>query len=142
MQDFTPLEALIGGALVGFASFLVLFFQARVAGISGILGSLFVPAKGDFGWRVAFLVGMVATGVLVSHLRPALFGEPEGSSPSLVAAGLLVGLGTRLANGCTSGHGVCGLSRLSRRSLIATVTFMGTAALTVFVHKLLAGGVG
>lgn len=139
MDMFTPLESAFGGVLVGLASFLVLFFQGRVAGISGIAGSLFAPEKGDIGWRIAFISGMVATGAALSLAQPELFGEPTTSRVTLVIAGVLVGLGTRLANGCTSGHGVCGLSRLSRRSIVATATFMGTAALTVFLRSALLG---
>lgn len=140
MEHFTPIQSALGGALVGLSTFLVLFFQARVAGVSGIAGTLFAPRKGDIGWRVAFITGMVAMGTVVSLLRPELFGQPVVSKATLVVAGLLVGLGTRLANGCTSGHGVCGISRLSRRSIIATATFMGTAALTVLVTNLVKGG--
>jgi uncharacterized membrane protein YedE/YeeE len=139
MENFTPLQSAIGGAMVGLSTFLVLFFQARVAGISGIAGSLFAPERGDIGWRVAFIVGMVATGAVLGVLWPALFGEPTTSRGTLVVAGLLVGIGTRLGNGCTSGHGVCGLSRLSRRSMVATALFMGTAALTVLFSRLLKG---
>lgn len=140
MENFTPIESLIGGALIGLATFLVLFFQARVAGISGIAGSLFQPSKGDIGWRVAFIGGMVGAGVIIARVAPELFGESVVSLPAVIVAGLLVGAGTRLANGCTSGHGVCGLSRLSRRSMIATGTFMGFGALTVTVVDLLKGG--
>lgn len=140
MQNFTPIESTLGGALIGLATFLVLFFQGRVAGISGIAGSLFAPEKGDIGWRVAFIVGMVAIGFAASGFQPDLFSQPQRSRGLLILAGLLVGVGTRMANGCTSGHGVCGLSRLSRRSLVATALFMGTAAFTVFVSNLLDGG--
>lgn len=136
MENFTPIEATIGGALIGLATFMVLVFQARVAGISGILGSLLAPQRGDIGWRVAFVVGMVATGTALSQVRPEWFTAPNVSLPVLVAAGFLVGVGTRMANGCTSGHGVCGLSRLSRRSLVATLTFMGVAAVTVLAARL------
>lgn len=135
------LEAVLGGALIGLSTFLVLFFQARVAGISGIAGSLFNPQRGDIGWRVAFIVGMVLSGSAIAALRPEYFGEPVRSLPMLLLAGLLVGVGTRVANGCTSGHGVCGLSRLSRRSLVATLTFMGVGALAVLMSHALKGGV-
>lgn len=136
MEHFTPIESTLGGALIGLATFMVLVFQARVAGISGIVGSLLTPQRGDIGWRVAFVVGMVATGMALSQVRPDWFPAPEASLPMLIGAGFLVGLGTRLANGCTSGHGVCGLSRLSRRSLWATGTFMGVAGLTVLIVRL------
>jgi len=140
MEHFTPVESAFGGVLIGLATFMVLVFQARVAGISGIMGSILTPQKGDIGWRVAFIAGMVGAGSALALLRPDLFGQSVVSRPILIAAGLLVGVGTRLANGCTSGHGVCGLSRLSRRSMAATATFMGFGALTVLVsHKLLGG---
>jgi uncharacterized membrane protein YedE/YeeE len=141
MELSTFVQAAVGGALVGLSSFMVLFFQGRVAGISGIVGTLFAPTKGDVGWRVAFVLGMVLTGFALSLLYPALFAPSHRPTPVLVAAGLLVGVGTRFANGCTSGHGVCGLSRLSRRSMAATLTFMLTAALTVFAQRLIAGSV-
>jgi uncharacterized membrane protein YedE/YeeE len=141
MELSTSVQAAIGGALVGLASFMVLFFQGRVAGISGIVGTLFAPAKGDIGWRVAFVLGMALTGSALSLLNPALFAPSRHPKLVLVAAGLLVGVGTRFANGCTSGHGVCGLSRLSRRSMAATLTFMLTAALTVFAQRLITGSV-
>jgi uncharacterized membrane protein YedE/YeeE len=139
MNSFTPIQSLLGGALVGLSSFMVLFFQARVAGVSGILGSLFAPARGDVGWRVAFVVGMALTGAVLARVQPEFFEHPVRSPWLLVVAGALVGFGTRLANGCTSGHAVCGLSRLSRRSIVATGTFMGTAALTVLVMQRIGG---
>jgi hypothetical protein len=139
---FTPLASLLGGILIGLASAGVLWFHGRVAGVSGICGSLFRPTPGDTAWRAAFVFGLVATGAIGASGFPASFavaGVP--STPWLVAAGLLVGFGTRLGNGCTSGHGVCGVSRLSPRSLAATMTFMLTAAVTVFVARhLLRGG--
>lgn len=139
MEAFIPVQSLLGGVLVGLATFMVLFFQARVAGISGILGSLFAPERGDIGWRLSFLVGMVATGAVLSALHPEWFSQSQSSPGVLVVAGLMVGLGTRLANGCTSGHGVCGIARLSARSLAATGVFMLTAVATTYlVRQLLA----
>lgn len=140
MHNFTPLESTIGGALIGLSSFMVLFFQARVAGVSGIVGSLFSPTKGDVGWRLAFVTGMVGMGAALGAAWPSLFGDAQRARPELAVAGLLVGLGTRLANGCTSGHGVCGLSRLSSRSIVATFVFMGTAASAVLVRGVITGG--
>lgn len=140
MEHFTPIASALGGALIGLSTFLVLFFQARIAGISGIAGSLFQPKKGDIGWRVAFMLGMVGAGTLLSTIQPQLFGVATVPPFALVVAGFAVGLGTRMANGCTSGHGVCGLSRLSRRSMIATGVFMGTGALTVFIVNVFQGG--
>ena len=138
---FTPLPSLLGGVLIGLASATVLLFQGRVAGVGGICGSLLRPAPGDTAWRCAFVTGLIATGLAGAPTFPGSFavvGTP--SLPWLVAAGLLVGFGTRLGNGCTSGHGVCGISRWSKRSLAATATFMATAALTVFVLRHLLGG--
>jgi uncharacterized membrane protein YedE/YeeE len=134
-------SALCGGALIGLAASSLLLFNGRVAGVSGIAGGLVGGADGR-PWRLAFVVGMVAGGLLLKLLAPAVFGgEGLARSPALlVGAGLLVGYGTRLANGCTSGHGVCGLSRGSVRSLAATLTFMATGAGTVFVLRHVVGG--
>lgn len=141
--EFTPLASLLGGALIGLSSAGVLLFQGRVAGVSGICSSLLRPTPGDTAWRVAFVLGLLAVGLVGAPVFPTSFavaGTP--SLPWLVAAGLLVGFGTRLGNGCTSGHGVCGVSRLSKRSIIATATFMATAGATVFITRHLLGGAG
>jgi len=140
---FTPGSGLLGGALIGLASAALLLANGRIAGISGILGRSFFPQAGDLGWRVAFLLGLPLGFALVTLLR----GEPQPfaitSSPALlIAAGLLVGVGTQVVNGCTSGHGVCGLARRSRRSVVATLTFMATAAVTVFIARHVVGGAG
>jgi len=135
-------SALAGGALIGLAATFLLLFNGRVAGVSGIAGGLVGGADGR-SWRLAFVLGMVAGGLLLKALAPGVFGDaaaPARSPLLLAGAGLLVGYGTRLANGCTSGHGVCGLSRGSVRSLAATLTFMATGAGTVFVLRHLAGG--
>jgi uncharacterized membrane protein YedE/YeeE len=121
-------RGLAGGALIGFASALVLAFHGRIAGISGILGRALESAR---GFRVGFLVGLIATGVVAAAVAPAAFGAGVRGLPMLAVAGLLVGIGTTLGNGCTSGHGVCGLARLSSRSIAAVATFMITAAITV-----------
>ena len=140
MTEFTPWTSLLGGILVGLASAGVLFTQGRVAGVSGICGALLPPKGGDWGWRVAFVVGMLGTGALLSPRYPDAFSTAGLPSAGwLVLAGLLVGFGTRLGNGCTSGHGVCGVGRLSRRSIVATATFMLTAGITVFVMRHLLG---
>lgn len=132
----TWLVALLGGTMIGAASALLLLTHGRIAGISGVVGSLIPPASPDRGWRVAFLAGVLGSGVVAAWLVPSAIGHAV-RSPALVAvAGLLVGIGTRLGNGCTSGHGVCGLSRLSFRSLVAVMTFMFTGAATAW----LAGG--
>lgn len=130
------LAPLAGGLLIGGASLLLLATCRRVAGISGIVDGLLPPARGDFGWRLAFLAGLGLGGLLLTGQLPH---ELTASRPVILLAGLLVGLGSRLGSGCTSGHGVCGLGRRSPRSLAAVLTFMATAFLTVFVtHHLLA----
>lgn len=141
METFTPISALVGGVLIGLASGAVLVFQRRIAGISGICGALLSPVRGDVAWRVAFTVALVATGLVLARVVPAQLDLSALPSLGLVAvAGVLVGFGTRLGNGCTSGHGVCGIARLSRRSIVATLTFMATAAATVFVMRHVLGG--
>jgi uncharacterized membrane protein YedE/YeeE len=123
--DFTPVPALVGGALIGLSASLLLASHGRVAGISGIWGGLLQRPPGDFEWRLLFVGGLVVGAVLVALLAPGAIQAPLDRPLLLVAAaGLLVGVGTRLGNGCTSGHGVCGLSRLSPRSAVAVVTFM------------------
>jgi len=141
VAHFTPLSALAGGALIGLAAALLWILNGRVAGIAGIAGQLLRPAPGDAAWRVAFVVGLVGGGTLVAALHPSSFGLPPGGHGMLLVGGLCVGFGTRLGNGCTSGHGVCGLSRFSGRSLAATITFMATGAAAAFlVRRLLGGG--
>ena len=136
------LLSLIGGGLIGGAAALLLATQGRIAGISGIAGGLLAGApSSDRGWRVAFLGAMLGVGALLALLWPSSIGVPEARSlPTLVVAGLLVGFGTRMGNGCTSGHGVCGLSRFSPRSAAATGTFMGAAFVTVALVHFLFGG--
>jgi uncharacterized protein len=123
-QHFTPALSAAGGALIGLAAAVLIIFNGRVAGISGIAGGLFTPARADVAWRIMFLLGLVIAPIVYG----AMFGLPaiqiESSIPTLIVAGLLVGVGTRYGAGCTSGHGVCGLSRFSFRSLAATLTFM------------------
>lgn len=128
----TALIPLLGGALIGLSAVAVMLFLGRIAGISGILAGVIAPTAGDFDWRALFTAGLVAGGALVFALEPAAFTVAiDRSTPAIVAAGLLVGFGTRLGSGCTSGHGVCGLSRLSPRSLAATLAFMAVGMLTV-----------
>lgn len=119
--DFTPLASLAGGALIGFSASLMLLVEGRIAGISGIVGGLLNPKPGDMDWRLAFVGGLVLAGLVGQSWVTA---APMGAPWRLIVAGLLVGVGTRLGNGCTSGHGVCGLSRLSPRSLASVLTFM------------------
>jgi len=143
MDVTTAVTSLGGGALVGLASAGVLIAQGRVAGVSGICGSLLRPVPGDMAWRVGFVAGLLGVGALAARLSPAAVDvSASPAMPWVVVAGLLVGFGTRLGNGCTSGHGVCGLSRLSRRSMAATATFMATAAAVVFVVRHVLGGGG
>jgi uncharacterized membrane protein YedE/YeeE len=136
--NFTPWASLAGGVLLGVASAVFILLNGRVLGISGILGGLLPPRAGDAGWRVAFLLGMLAAPLVFGLLAPAGFVQApriDAGLGAIVAAGLLVGLGTRYGSGCTSGHGVCGLSRLSPRSLVATLAFMGAGFAMVFVIR-------
>jgi uncharacterized protein len=125
------LASLFGGILIGVSASLLLLAQGRIAGVSGVMGGLLKRRPGDLAWRLLFLAGLAAGGLLVAP-RASL---PHAPAPLMVAAGLLVGFGTRLGGGCTSGHGVCGIGHLSRRSIIATFTFMASGALTVFVVR-------
>jgi uncharacterized membrane protein YedE/YeeE len=140
MTNFTPIASLFGGALIGASATAMLVLDGKVAGISGILGGLVRPKQGDVAWRALFALGLLAGGVAMSVLRPSSFGAAPRSLFVLAIAGLVVGVGTALSNGCTSGHGVCGISRFSRRSMVATITFMATGAATVFVVRHLFGG--
>jgi hypothetical protein len=139
--EFTPLSALAGGALIGLATALLLLANGRIAGISGILGGAAGPADANTGWRLAFIAGLLLGALGVTRLAPAT-GEValQASIPILIVGGLLVGIGTRLGNGCTSGHGVCGLARGSRRSIVATAVFFAVALLTVFIVRHVVGG--
>jgi uncharacterized protein len=132
---FTPALSFAGGLLIGSAAVLFLYLNGRIAGISGILGGLVAPVRGDLAWRLAFLGGMAAAPLLYSLAAPLPLPQIDASYPTLAAAGLLVGLGTRYGAGCTSGHGICGLSRLSPRSLVATGAFMLAGFATVFVVR-------
>ncbi len=135
---FTPWASLGGGLLLGLASALFILLNGRILGISGILGGLIVPRAGDVGWRLSFLLGMGAAPMLFFALAPAEWVQApriDAGYLVLAAAGLLVGFGTRYGSGCTSGHGVCGLSRLSPRSLVATGTFMAAGFAVVFVVR-------
>ncbi len=127
--------AIVGGLLIGLGAATLLVFNGRIAGVSGVFGRLFTAAEKS--WRIAFLAGLVLTGLVVARVAPHLFGSPTSGAPllQLAAAGLLVGVGTQLANGCTSGHGVCGIGRGSLRSIVATVSFMASGALVVAVLR-------
>lgn len=137
---FTPWSALAGGALIGASASLLLLRTGRIAGISGIVGGLLAPLRGETAWRAWFVGGLLAGGVALRVLRPASFGPGVVPLPLVIVAGLLVGFGTRLGNGCTSGHGVCGLSRRSGRSLAATLTFMATGVATACLVQHVLGG--
>lgn len=133
--DFTPWTALGGGLLIGLAAALFVLFNGRVAGISGIIGGLLRPATGERGWRIAFLLGLVAAPLVYTLAAPLPAMRIDAGTGTLIAAGLLVGIGTRYGAGCTSGHGVCGLARGSVRSLAATLAFMGAGFATVFIVR-------
>jgi uncharacterized membrane protein YedE/YeeE len=132
---FTPWTSLAGGLLIGLAASAFVLLNGRIAGISGILGGLLRPARGDIAWRVAFLAGLVGAPLAYGLFAALPEARIEAGDTALVAAGLLVGLGTRYGSGCTSGHGVCGLSRLSPRSLVATLSFMLAGFVTVYVVR-------
>lgn len=132
---FTPWSSLVGGALIGVAAAMLVLLNGRIAGISGIIGGLLKPAKGDVVWRAAFVLGLVAapSAYVLFSVLPIM--QIDAGFGALATAGLLVGVGTRYAGGCTSGHGVCGLSRMSPRSLVATAAFMSFGFVTVFVIR-------
>ena len=138
-NNFTPWTALAGGALIGIAAALFILINGRIAGITGIIGGLFRPVMHDAGWRIAFTAGLIIAPViwLLFAALPEI--KIDASYGLLAFAGVIVGFGARLGSGCTSGHGVCGISRLSPRSIIATMTFMGAGFLTVFVMRHLLG---
>lgn len=139
-NHFTPFSALAGGLLIGLAAALLLSFNGRIAGISGIMGGLLArPRAGEFGWRAAFVLGLLLAPALYRLFADLPEGRIDAGWATLVAAGLMVGYGSRLGSGCTSGHGVCGLSRLSPRSLVATLTFMAAGFVTVFVARHMLG---
>jgi uncharacterized membrane protein YedE/YeeE len=132
---FTPWQSLAGGVAIGLAAAMLILLNGRVAGISGILGGLLHPVRGDIGWRVAFIAGLLVAPAVYALFAALPAPSIDAGFPLLVAAGLLVGAGTRYGAGCTSGHGVCGLSRLSPRSLAATLAFMGAGIATVYVVR-------
>jgi len=133
----TPWGSLGGGLLLGAASALFILINGRILGISGILGGLLAPRSGDVAWRFAFLLGMAVAPLVAASLFPAAIAVPriDAGYLTIAGAGLLVGFGTRFGSGCTSGHGVCGLSRLSPRSLVSTLTFMGAGFLMVYAIR-------
>ena len=138
--NFTPWSSLAGGILIGLATAMFLLLNGRIAGISGILGGLLQPIKkGDIGWRVAFITGLIFSPIAFNVAAPLPEVQIDAGAASLIIAGLLVGIGTRYGSGCTSGHGVCGLSRLSPRSIVATALFILAGFVTVFITRHLIG---
>lgn len=136
---FTPWSALAGGALIGIAAALFVLLNGRIAGISGIIGGLLTPKKDDILWRILFVAGMVLAPALWMLSGPLPPMQIDAGYPMLIIAGLIVGISTRYGSGCTSGHGVCGISRLSPRSIVATLAFMSTGFVTVYVLRHLIG---
>ncbi len=134
-NHFTPWASLSGGILLGLASALFILVNGRILGISGVLGGLLLPKDGDSAWRLSFLLGMLAAPLLYTLAVGPVEARIDAGWATVVVAGLLVGAGTRYGSGCTSGHGVCGLSRLSPRSLVATLSFMGAGFVTVYVAR-------
>lgn len=132
---FTPWTSLAGGVLIGAAAAMLWLLNGKIAGISGVLGGLLRPRTGDIGWRVTFIAGLMAAPLLYRLAAPLPVVQVDAGTGLLVVAGLLVGLGTRYGSGCTSGHGVCGLSRLSPRSLVATAAFMAAGFAVVFIIR-------
>lgn len=132
---FTPGSALAGGALIGLAAALLWLLNGRIAGISGVLGGLLKPAKGDIAWRIAFVLGIMAAPLVYTLIATPVTPQIDADFAALIVAGLLVGAGTRYGSGCTSGHGVCGVSRLSPRSLVATACFMAAGFVTVWLIR-------
>ena len=139
LNAFTPWSALAVGVLIGVAAAMFVLLNGRIAGISGVLGGLLRPSRGDIAWRAAFVLGIVAAPWVYSIVTAWPQPQIDAGQGALVVAGLLVGVGTRYGSGCTSGHGVCGLSRLSPRSLVATAAFMGAGFATVYVIRHLSG---
>ena len=134
-SHFTPWTSLAGGTLIGAAAAMLVLLNGRVAGISGIVGGLLAPRRGEIAWRLAFVAGLLAAPALWMVLADIPTARIDAGFATLVAAGLLVGVGTSYGSGCTSGHGVCGLSRLSPRSLVATGAFMAAGVATVFIAR-------
>ena len=134
-NHFTPWSSLAGGALIGLAAALFLLLNGRIAGISGVLGGLLKPVRGDIAWRAAFILGLVGAPLVYGLFAGLPVPQIDADYAALIAAGLLVGVGTRYGSGCTSGHGVCGVARLSPRSLVATACFMAAGFASVFVIR-------
>jgi len=136
MENFTPVSGILGGLLIGLAAAVLLLLNGRISGISGIVGGLLAPRSAEVGWRVVFIAGLLlgALGYMLATGGPFPVGM-QASMPILIVAGLLVGFGTRLGSGCTSGHGLCGIAQLSKRSIVASAVFFGVAIITVFLTR-------
>jgi len=140
MTTFSPIPAAIGGVLLGVSATLLLMLNGRIAGISGIVGGIYPPREGELGWRASFVAGLLIGGLALLLMFPSTMKLTYAPSIGMaVVAGLFVGVGTQVGNGCTSGHGVCGISRFSVRSIVATVTFISTGALAVVLMRALGG---
>lgn len=135
MTTFTPISALLGGAMIGLAAALLVIFNARIAGISGIIANALSQKPAEQLWRYAFIIGLMISPLLYQLFAPLPIITNVANLPTLAIAGLLVGIGTQYASGCTSGHGICGLSRFSIRSLVATLSFMGSGFITVYLVR-------
>ncbi len=140
MTEFTPFTAAVGGAMIGLSAVILLLFNGKIAGISGIFNSCFTKKGLALSWRLLFLVGIIVGPMITSIFGFSLPSSIDASWLVMAVAGLLVGFGSNLGNGCTSGHGICGMGRLSPRSIVATLVFMAVALLTVFVIRHLIGG--
>lgn len=136
MEGFTPVLSTVGGVLIGLAAVALLYFNGRIAGISGIMGGVLRPQQGDTLWRAVFLAGLIGGALAILWLHPASMAlRIDVSDPTVILAGFLVGLGTRIGNGCTSGHGVCGVGRLAPRSIVASAVFFASAVLTTYLIR-------
>ena len=139
--QFTPFLSLAGGVLIGIAAVLLMAVHGRIAGMTGILAGIIPPVSADWPWRAAFLIGAILAPAVYTGVGGSIAFSVPVSASALVVGGLIVGVGVTLGSGCTSGHGVCGMARLSPRSILATCVFMATTAITVFVIRHLMGGV-
>ncbi len=139
MENFTPVSATLGGVLIGLSVAMLFYFNGRILGVSNIAGALLKPHGEGKSWRIIFIAGLLAGGAIIAALSPDNIGESPAQPFTLLIAGLLVGYGAMLGRGCTSGHGICGISRLSPRSIVATLVFMASGMLTVYITRHIAG---